>query len=252
MNNNFNNNSTNNPAFNMQYLENIVAQGEVMTVSGTVIKTAGLLLLLFASAGFVWNILAQGYSDMANIYTGAGFLTALILGFVIIFKRQSPVIRFLVPIYTLAEGFLLGNLSFLMEHSFPGVVQMAVRATFLCVAVMLALYKTEVIKVNDKFRSVIILAMITIFGIYAIDLLLSFFGIHVPMVYSTTPFGIGFSLLVVGILAFNLLLDFDFIEQASARMLPKHMEWYGAFGVMLSIIWLYVEILRLLAKMQRK
>ena len=122
----------------------------------------------------------------------------------------------------------------MFEKFYPGVVQMAIEGTLLCVAVMLGLYKFNVIKVTDKLRSAIILSTITIAGIYLIDIILSIFGVRVPMINSASIFGIIFSVVVVGIASFNMLLDFDFIEQAAARMFPKHIEWYGAFGLMVT------------------
>ncbi len=242
------------PAFRAEYLEDVidVPNGEIMTVSGTINKTAISLFLVLLGAMFTWNLSAQGFGDMVQLVSGIGFFIALILGFVIIFKRQSQSIKFLVPIYALAEGALLGGISYIFEGYFPGVVHRAIEATLLCLALMLGLYKTGLIKVNETFRSVVILSTFTIFGIYLIDLILHFFGISVPMINTATPWGIGFSILVVAIAAFNLLLDFDFIEQASQRFLPKHTEWYGAFGLMVTLVWLYIELLKLLAKLQRR
>ena len=152
----------------------------------------------------------------------------------------------------LFEGAFLGGISFMFETSFPGIVQTAIKATLLCVAVMLILFKTGLVKVTDKLRAGIIMCTATIAGIYLIDLLLSLFGIRVPAINAATPLGIGISLAIVAVASFNLLLDFDFIYEASARLMPKHIEWYGAFGLMVTIVWLYIEILKLLAKAQRR
>lgn len=246
--------SNSNPAFNPQYLEDVidVPNAEVMTVSGSITKTAICLALIVVAAAFSWNILAQGYGDMANLFAGISAITALILGFVIIFKRLSPAIQFLVPLYALAEGVLLGNISFIFEKMFPGIVYTAVEGTLLCLAIMLGLFKFGVIRATEKFRSTLILATITIFGVYLIDFILMFFGIRVPMINTASNFGILFSFAVIVVASLNLILDFDFIERASARFFPKHVEWYGAFGLLVTIVWLYIEILKLLAKFQRR
>lgn len=241
------------PAFKAEYLNDFIdARNGVMTISGTINKTAICLLLVVLSALYTWNLSSQGFTDMVGMLWGVSFFTALILGFVIIFNRKSTAIKYMVPIYALAEGSILGAVSFIFEKYYPGVVQMAIEGTLFCIALMLGLYKFNVIKVTDKLRSAIILSTLTIAGIYLIDILLSLFGIRVPMINSASTFGIVFSIVVVGIASFNLLLDFDFIEQASQRMFPKHIEWYGAFGLMVTIVWLYMEILKLLAKMQSR
>lgn len=247
--------SSGNPAFNQEILaENVidVPNGEVMTVNGAINKTAICLLLVIMAGAFVWNLALKGYMDMVHSFTVISAIAAFIMGIVIIFKRQSQAIQFLVPVYALLEGAFLGGVSFMFETLFPGIVLTAVKATVLCVAVMLFLFKTGIIKVTDKLRAAIIMCTITIAGIYLIDILLSFFGIRVPFLYSTSPVGIGVSVLVVIVAAFNLLLDFDFIYQASQRFMPKFIEWYGAFGLMVTIVWLYIELLKLLAKLQRR
>ncbi len=253
--NNFMFRGSNNPAFNQEVLaENVIdiPNGEVMTVNGAINKTAICLLLVIMAGAYVWNLALKGYMDMVQSLTFVSAIVAMIMGFVIIFKRQSQAIQFLVPLYALFEGAFLGGVSFMFETYFPGVVLTAVKATILCVAVMLFLFKTGIIKVTDKLRAGIIMCTATIAGIYLIDILLSFFGIRVPFLYSTSLVGIGVSVIVVIVAAFNLLLDFDFIYQASQRFMPKFMEWYGAFGLMVTIVWLYIELLKLLAKFQRR
>ena len=246
--------SNNNPAFNPQYLEDVISvpSDEVMTVSGSITKTAICLALVVLAAMFSWGLLAIGYGDMANIFTGISIAGVLILGIIIIIKRLSPAVKFLVPLYALFEGVLLGNISFMFEKMFPGIVYTAVEGTLLCLAIMLGLFKFGVIRATEKFRSTLLLATITIFGVYLIDFILMFFGIRVPMINTASTFGIIFSIAVVAIAALNLIMDFEFIERASAKYFPKHVEWYGAFGLLVTLVWLYIEMLKLLAKMQRR
>ncbi|MCM1010245.1 MAG: Bax inhibitor-1/YccA family protein [Fusobacterium sp.] len=245
--------NTSNPAFNPEYLAGErVLDGEPMTVNGTINKTGICLALVFIAAAFSWSLVTKGFMDMAQGLSVVSLIAAFVLGFVIIFKRMSPVIQYLVPVYALLEGAFLGFVSAMFEASFPGIIQTAIKSTILCVAVMLILFKTGVIKVTEKLRAGVIMCTATVAGVYLIDLLLSLFGIRVPAINAATPLGIGISVVIVGIAAFNLLLDFDFIYEASRRMLPKFVEWYGAFGLMVTIIWLYIEILKLLAKLQRR
>ena len=140
----------------------------------------------------------------------------------------------------------------MFEKMFPGIVYTAVEGTLLCLAIMLGLFKFGVIRATEKFRSTLLLATITIFGVYLIDFILMFFGIRVPMINTASTFGIIFSIAVVAIAALNLIMDFEFIERASAKYFPKHVEWYGAFGLLVTLVWLYIEMLKLLAKMQRR
>lgn len=245
--------NTSNPAFNPEYLaQERVLDGEPMTINGTLNKTGICLALVVMAAAFSWSLVAKGFMDMAQGLSVVSLIAAFVLGVVIILKRTSPVIQYLVPVYALLEGAFLGFVSYMFEASFPGVVQTAIKATLLCVAVMLILFKTGVIRVTEKLRAGVIMCTATVAGVYLIDLVLSLFGIRVPAINAATPFGIGISFLIVAIAAFNLLLDFDFIYEASRRMLPKFVEWYGAFGLMVTIIWLYIEILKLLAKLQRR
>lgn len=245
--------NTSNPAFNPEFLaEEGILDGEPMTVRGTLNKTAICLVLVVMAAAFSWMQIANGYMDMARGVLAGSLFGAFILGLIIIFARMSPVIQYLVPVYALLEGILLGSVSYMFEASLPGIVQTAFEATLLCVAVMIILFKTGVISVTEKLRSGVIMCTATIGGVYLIDLVLSFFGIRVPAINDATPLGIMISIVIVGVAAFNLLLDLDFIYEASRRMLPKFVEWYGAFGLMVTIIWLYIEVLKLLAKFQRR
>lgn len=242
-----------NPALNSDMLGGVsVVNGEIMTVRGTLQKLAFSVLLMFAGAAYVWDKLTAGFTDYVNMLTGFSLITVLILGLVIIFKRNSEAIKYLVPAYALGEGFLLGGVSCMFEKYMPGIVFQAISATILCVFVMLGLYYYGIIKVTDKFRAVMFTAITTIFGIYMIDLLMSLFNHHVPFINSTGTAGIIFSVLVVGLLSLNLLTDFDFIERLSLNVAPKHLEWYGAFGVLVSVVWLYLEILKLLAKLNSR
>ena len=156
----------------------------------------------------------------------------------------------MIPVYAVCEGLFLGGISATFEASYPGVVSQAVAGTFAALFAMLILYRTNMIRCTDKFRSVIFIATLSNAAVYLIDFIGGFFHMHVPMINAATPAGIAISAVICVIAALNLIIDFDFIERGSQMMLPKDMEWYGAFGLMVTLVWLYLEILRLLAKLQ--
>ncbi len=236
-----------NPILNEKFAEQErVLQGEPMTINGTIQITAFLGILLVAAAAFVWSRFTLGYTDLAMMLTGAGAIVGFILALVIAFTR----IKYLIPVYAACEGMLLGGISAIFEASYPGIVSQAVAGTFAALFSMLILYKMNLIRCTDKFRSVIFIATASVAVIYLVNFIGSFFHFAVPVINSSSLMGIGFSVLVVIIAALNLIIDFDFIERGAQNYLPKDMEWYGAFGLMVTIVWLYMEILRLLAKLQ--
>ncbi len=243
-----------NPALNAKIFQNAATETaghEVMTVQGTINKTLLIFGLLLISAYYVWHKFfgaATPEEAVASAQTwmigGAigGFVLAIVNSFV---PKWSGI---LTPIYAILEGLFLGGISSFFEMMYPGIVFQAVGLTFATFFGMLFLYRTGIIKVTAKLRSIIIGATLGIALFYFIYFILGLFGVNLGLVESNGPAGIIFSLVVVGIAAFNLLLDFDFIEKAAAYGAPKYMEWYGAFGLMVTLVWLYIEILRLLAK----
>jgi uncharacterized YccA/Bax inhibitor family protein len=156
----------------------------------------------------------------------------------------------MAPIYAISEGVLIGGASLILEQAYPGIAIQAVSLTMLALFSMLALFKAGLIKCSEKFRSVIFISTLSICGIYLINFIGHFFNMQIPFLFTSSPIGIGFSLIVVGIAALNLIIDFDFIEKGSQYFLPKNMEWYGAFGLMVTLVWLYIEIINLLAKLR--
>ncbi|HZR81058.1 MAG TPA: Bax inhibitor-1/YccA family protein [Candidatus Binatia bacterium] len=222
---------------------------EAMTVAGTANKTAIALLLLILAAAYTWNVGASNPAAVGGL-TLVGAIGGLIVAMATVFKQTwAPVTT---PIYSVLEGLVLGGISSVMERRYPGIVVQAVFLTFGTLAALLVAYRSGLIKVTDRFRAGVFAATGGIFLFYMIGFVMSFFGASLPLVNSATPFGIVFSLVVVGIAALNLVLDFDFIESGARARAPKYMEWYGAFGLMVTLVWLYLEILRLLAKLQRR
>jgi uncharacterized YccA/Bax inhibitor family protein len=249
--------STSNPAFSQDIFagyEQVYGspRSVAMTVQGTVGKTCLLLAILSGTALWAWNASADGRLAMGTMIASAlgGFVFATIT----IFKPAiSP---WTAPIYAAAEGVFLGALSQFINvqyhDKYPqagGIAVQAVSLTCGVLFVMLFLYGSRLIRVTDKLRMGIIMATGALGFFYLITVVLLFCGVSVPLVFSSTPMGIGFSLFVVGLAAFNLLLDFDFIERCAKSDAPKYMEWYGAFGLIVTLVWLYLEILRLLRKL---
>ena len=228
--------------------ERILNQGEIMTVNGALQITAFMGLLLVFAASFVWQKFAVGHTDFAMMLMSIGGIAGFITALIIAFARVTV----LVPVYAVCEGLLLGGLSAMYESSYPGIVAQALAGTFAALFSMLILYRAGLIKCTDKFRSVIFISTASIAVIYIVNFIGSFFGYAVPIINSATNAGIAVSVVVVIIAALNLIIDFDFIEQGAQRMYPKKYEWYGAFGLMVTLVWLYVEILRLLAKVNSR
>jgi uncharacterized YccA/Bax inhibitor family protein len=222
-----------------------------MTLSGTVNKTGILLLCALATAAWTWHLFLQSRNpaDVAP-YLLVGGLGGFICAMITVFKKEwSPITA---PIYALLEGLLLGGLSAMFDLRYPGIAVQAVGLTFGTLFVLLLAYSSGIIKVTQKFRLGVIAATGGIMVFYLLQMVLGFFGVHFIAVNGSGPIGIGFSLLVVAIAALNLVLDFDFIEQGVSYGAPKYMEWYGAFGIMVTLVWLYLEMLRLLSKMRSR
>ncbi|MCA0985293.1 Bax inhibitor-1/YccA family protein [Halobacillus yeomjeoni] len=223
-------------------------KGDTMTLSGTVAKIALLFVFLLGTAIYTWYQYSQGVNVTMMILIGAvgGLIFALITAFI---PKAAPITA---PIYAALEGFFIGGISAFGEMNYPGVVIQAASLTMAVMGVLLVLYATRIIKVTKNFRLMVISATFGILLVYVINLVLNlFFGMQVPYLHSSGPVGIGISLFIVGIAALNLVLDFDFIESGVKRGAPKYMEWYGAFGLMVTLVWLYIEILRLLQKIRR-
>jgi len=221
---------------------------DVMTFAGSIRASAILLALVFAGAAAGWSL-----TDVEASPRFPGWLLIVLLGavavaFLTIFRPQFA--RVTGPFFAVAEGLVLGAITRVYEVAFEGIALQALLATGATVLVMLVLWATRTIRVTDRLRSVVIGATIAVAAFYVISILLSLFGFSAPLVWDTGVLGIGFSLVVIAIAAFNLLLDFDLIEKGVAAGAPSYMDWFAAFGLVITIVWLYMEILRLLAKLR--
>jgi len=239
---------TSNPALNAATFEDRPAiGGEAMTLQGTVNKTGLLLCCAVATAAWTWW-LERTQPEAVGLCLWGGLIGGLVFALVTIFKKEwAPVTA---PIYALCEGLALGGISAVFNQAYPGIVLQALGVTAAVTAVMLLLYTSRVIRATRKFTVGVIAATGGIFLFYMIDLVMGFFGHHVPLLYSNGPWGIAISVFIVIVAALNLILDFDFIETGVNAGAAKYMEWYGAFGIMVTLVWMYIEILHLLTQLR--
>ncbi|MCI1779833.1 MAG: Bax inhibitor-1/YccA family protein [Bacteroidales bacterium] len=227
---------------------------QAMTIKGTVRKALLLLFMIIAAASYTWKI----YYDATNpaSITGwmyGGLIVAFVLAMIISFKpRTAPVLS---PFYAAGEGFALGGISAMFNQAFaataPNIVVNTVILTMLCALIMLTVYRKRIVRVTGRFTRIMMLALFSIMAFYLVDLILGLFGVNIGFFAGNSLFSILISFAIVVVAAFSLLMDYDFIVKASEQGYPKYMEWYGAFGLMVTLVWLYIEILNLLGKVSR-
>lgn len=233
-------------------LDNVVSHENAMTLRGTLNKFGFLFLMVMGTAFYSWKEYANGGNVMPLILTGA--IGGLVVAIVLMFKKEwAP---YLAPAYALLEGLFVGAISAYYNAAFaeqaPNIIMNAVGLTFGTCIAMYLLYSFKIIKATEKFKSIVITATAGIAIFYLLSWILSFFGINIPFLHEGSAMGIGFSIFVVVIAALNLILDFDMIENGVEMGAPKYMEWFGAFGLLVTVVWLYLEILRLLSKISSR
>ncbi len=239
-----------NPALNKNTFKELGAtryttKAESMSIQGTVNKTGFLLICLMVTAFYAWS-----NPQYFPIFMPAGIIGGLIFALVTVFKKTwAPVTA---PIYALLEGLFLGSLSMYFERAYPGIVMNAVTLTFGTLTALLLAYKSGLIKATENFKLGVAAATGGVFFLYLFSFVLGIFGVQMNFLHDNSLLSIGISFVIVIIAALNLVLDFDFIEQGADRGAPKYLEWYASFGLMVTLIWLYIEILHLLSKMQRR
>lgn len=239
-----------NPALKTDIFQGAEAVGsQTMTIQGTVNKIALLGVITFASAMYTWNI-AMSSTNPASVqgFMVGGFLIGFILAVIIIFKKKWA--NVLAPVYCIAKGLALGAISAMYEVAFQGIVFQALLLTFGILFSLLLIYRMGWIKVTENFKLMIGSAIMGIGVLYLSSFVLGFFGMEMSFLHDSSPLSIGISLVIVAVAAFSLVIDFDFIEEGEAQGAPKYMEWYAAFGLIVTLIWLYLEILRLLSKLR--
>lgn len=223
------------------------AGSEGMTVNGTIQKTGLLLIIAILTGAFAWSQTLQGSGVP---YRWIGIIGSAIPAIFIYFKPDKAPLA--APVYAGFEGLFLGSISAYYSSYFNGIASMAFFATMGTMAIMLALYHSRVIRVTDKFRAIMLTAIGGVGLLYLVTMIASLFGMNFSFIFGNGPISIGLSVLIIGVAAFSLLLDFDMIERGTLGGAPKYMEWYGAFALMVTLVWLYVEFLRLFAKLQSR
>lgn len=221
----------------------------VMTIQGTVNKSFLLVALVVLGASYTWKLMVENNPSM-TIFMIAGAIGGLITALVTVFKKTwSP---YTAPLYAILQGLFLGGVSALFNAKFPGIVIQAVALTFGTLFGLLFAYKSGLIKVTENFRLGVVAATGGIAIAYFLSFILGLFGVNIGFMHSNGPVGIIISLVIVVVAALNLVLDFDFIESGAKSGAPKYMEWYASFGLMVTLIWLYLEMLRLLSKLSSR
>jgi uncharacterized YccA/Bax inhibitor family protein len=220
-----------------------------MTVQGAIHRTLILLSLVVVAAAFTWSRYVNGHGD-ANILMMGGAIVGFITCLITCFKREwAPTTT---PIYAVCEGLFLGGVSAYFDRAYPGVAMQASMLTFGTLFALLGAYRMGWIRATERFKAVVVAATLGVSLVYLVSMVLNLFGCQIPMLHGSGDMAVLFSLVVIAIAAMNLVLDFAFIEEGAAAGIPKYMEWYAAFGLMVSLIWLYMEILRLLVNLSRR
>lgn len=243
-----------NPALNKKALSRVMEleTTKSATISGTVFKTLFLLALVIGAGAYSWNSADTASSTFMFSLFGSMF-AALAFGLIASFVPKTAPIT--APLYALAEGYLLGAVSFWASSAYSAsgagnIVVQAIALTGVIFFATLFLYQTRLVQVTQKFKAIVMIGMLGIFMYYMLAMVLGLFGVSVPLIYDSGPWGIAFSLVVIFIAAMSLLLDFNMVETAVTNKAPKVFEWYGAFALMVTLVWLYLEILRLLGKLR--
>ena len=238
-----------NPVMTGKILEKagtLSAESSVMTVNGTINKVGLMLLLLIGAAAYTWNMVMGEDAPRVGTLAIAGAVGGFIVALITVFRPQSSAIT--APIYAILEGLFLGAISAIINNAYPGVAFQAVLLTIGTLFTMLFLYRSGRIRATPRFRKGVMMATGAVFFAYLISWIMGLLGMPMGFMHSSGPLGILINLVIIVIAALNLIMDFDFIEKGSQMGAPKYMEWYGAFGLMVTLIWLYIEFLRLLSR----
>ncbi len=227
---------------------------ETMTIMGTVHRTGFLVLIVFAFAMWSWKMVPAAGSGAGTGNLMGWLIGSAIAGFVlaIVTSFKQTAARFTAPLYAACEGVFLGLISALFDRVYPGIAIQAIGLTATTLMALLFAYRSGLIKATENFKLGVTAATGAVFLMYMVSWVLGMFGVSIPFLHSNGIIGIGVSMVIVVIAALNLVLDFDFIEQGEAKGAPKHMEWYAAFGLLVTLVWLYLETLRLLSKLQSR
>lgn len=244
-----------NPVLNERFFsksfDNSLEFEHVMSVNGTVLKTLVLGLFLSITFAYTWYLQTNLFADKSLLLSKVGIIGSLIMVLIICFAPKNKYLAITTPIYAMFEGLTLGSLSAFANQLFHGIAMQAALSTIITLFGMLFLYTSKIVKCTDRFKMVIFNCTFTIAVLYLLQFILSFFNISIPGIFSNGLIGIAFSIGVIIIAAFNLIVDFDFVNQFSGKV-PKYFEWYGGFSLMITIVWIYIEFINLFLKMQSR
>jgi uncharacterized YccA/Bax inhibitor family protein len=240
-----------NPVLSDATFRNIsrASHGNAMTLSGTVNKSFLLTGMLIIAAAYTWGKCLTN-PGLYGMYMGVGFIGGFIFALITTFKKTAA--PYTAPIYAILEGVGLGALSVMFETKYPGIVFQALLGTFGTLFSLLMAYRSGLIKATENFKLGVAAATGAIFFLYLISFILGLFGVPMNFLHDSSPLSIGISVIIIIVAALNLVMDFDFIEKGAEQGLPSYMEWYAAFGLLVTLVWLYIEFLRLLAKLQSR
>ena len=236
-----------NPLLGDRLSDNTSTDTSRMTIKGTINRLAMLLAITVVTAAWTWQRFTVNPSE-AMLWAIGGAVAGVVMVLVLMFKQTLA--PYLAPAYAVAEGLFIGAISARYDAQFGGIVFQAVMLTFGIMFAMLVAYSTGLVRATPLLVKTVMMATLGIAAFYLIAMVMTLFGIEAPLIHSSGPMGIGFSVLVLGVAAFNLIIDFDFIENGANMGLPKYMEWYGAFAMLVTLVWLYVEALRLISKLR--
>jgi len=226
------------------------AQQEVMTVQGTATKSLALIFVLMVAAAYTWREAFTGNGEMVYPLLMVGTIGGFVMALITTFKREwAPVTA---PIYAVLEGLALGGISTMFERRFPGIAMQAVGLTMAVFMGMMLAYKTGLVQATDRFKRGVFAVTAGIGIFYLVQMVIGLFGVHMPFIHESGAIGVGFSVVIAAVAALNLIIDFDFIESGARQRAPKYMEWYGAFALLVTLVWLYLELLRLLSKLANR
>lgn len=230
-----------------EYLYDDIGTIKVMTTSGTLFKTCVLGILVALTFAYTWWLQMKGFADKASLLATVGAIGGFVMAMIVCFAPKNKFLAITTSIYALFEGLFLGSISAVFNAVYPGVVFQAATGTILTIFVMYFLYSTKIIKATSTFYKVVLISTFSIAGVYLLQFVLTFFHLSIPGIFTNSWVGILFTMVCVAVAALNLILDFNFIDNYSGRV-PEYFEWYGGFSLMVTIVWLYIELLKLFAK----
>ena len=234
-----------------EYLHGDLGAIKIMTTSGTLLKTCFLGILVALTFAYTWWLQISGFADKTSLLATVGAIGGFITAMIVCFAPKNKFLAITTSIYALFEGLFLGAVSAIFNTAYPGVVFQAAAGTIITVFTMYIMYSTKIVRTSSTFYKVVLISTFSIAGLYLLQFVLTFFHLSIPGIFTNSPVGIVFTILCIAVAALNLILDFNFIDNYSGQV-PDYFEWYGGFSLMVTIVWLYIEFLKLFAKISSR